>query len=122
MKSFAKIASAIVLMASGTIAHAQYYPYNYYQRDSIAANNYARGYNQGSASAYSGMAQGGSMFMNGFSAGVQMSQPPVVITAPPPAYYNTVPPGTPYGAPYPPQGYAVPCCSPYGGVPYGYGR
>jgi hypothetical protein len=119
MKSFAKIASTVALVLAGTVAHAQYYPYNYYQRDSIAANNYARGYNQGAASAYSGMAQGGSMFMNGFSTGVQMSQPPVVITAPPPTYYNNAPPGTPYGAPYPPPGYIAPCCSPYSGTPYG---
>jgi len=113
MKTFVKLAVAATVLVSAS-AHAQYYPYyNPYDRHSIPANNYARGYNQGMANAYTGMAAGSGMFMNGFAAGYQMAQPPVIV-APAPVYGGP-PPGTPYGVPVVPQGYGY---GPYGSAPY----
>jgi len=110
MKNFVRV--LLVAAALVSTAQAQYYPYyNSYQRHSVPANNYARGYNQGMANAYIGMNQGSNLFMNGFAAGAQMAQPPVVVM-PPPVYA----PAPVYAAPVPtynapvysvPPGYVV---------------
>jgi hypothetical protein len=109
--SFAVLIAAVAF--SATAVQAQYYPYNPYDRHSVPANNYARGYNQGAANAYSGMAAGGSSFMNGMAA----VTPPVVV-APLPQGYN-MPPGplyAPGAVPLPPVGYGL-VPNPYN-IPY----
>ena len=109
--SFAVLIAAVAF--SATTAQAQYYPYNPYDRHSVPANNYARGYNQGSASAYSGMAYGGSSFMNGLAA----VAPPVVVAPTPPGY--NMPPSplyVPGAVPLPPVNYGL-VPNPYN-IPY----
>jgi hypothetical protein len=112
MKAFVAIAATAAVLAS-VPAQAQYYPYNSYDRHSVPANNYARGYNQGSANAYAGMAAGGNMFMNGVIAS---TAPPPVYAVPPPVY--SVPPTfyAPGAVPLPPVGYGL-VPNPYG-IPY----
>jgi len=111
MKNFVKVA-LVAAALTVSAAQAQYYPYyNPYQRHSVPANNYARGYNQGMANAYIGMNQGSNLFMNGFAAGAQIAQPPVVVAPPPPAYYAppAYAPAPVYNAPVysVPPGYVV---------------
>jgi len=116
MKAFVAIAAVSAALASAP-AQAQYYPYNTWDRHSVPANNYARGYNQGAANAYAGMAAGGNMFMNGVIAS---TVPPPVYVVPPPVY--AVPPGVPYvvPVPVPAPGYAPGYApAPYG-APYGF--
>lgn len=113
MKTVIKVLAVAAVLATSA-AQAQYYPYNPYQRHSVPANNYARAYNQGTASAYWGMAQGGNQFMNGVAVGAQMAQQPIVVAPAP--IYGGVPPGTPYGVPQ--QAYPYPYPVAPGYVPY----
>lgn len=109
MKAFVAIAATAAVLAAAPV-QAQYYPYNPYvnpwERHSVPANNYARGYNQGQFNAYTGMAAGSAMFMTGLAARTA----PQVVVVPAPVY-GGVPPGTPYGVPVPPA------YGPYGPAP-----
>jgi hypothetical protein len=112
MKIYFKVLITAVAF-SATTAQAQYYLYNPYDRHSVPANNYARGYDQGAANAYSGMAAGGSSFMNGM-----MAVAPPVMAMPLPQGYN-MPPGplyAPGAVPLPPVGYGL-VPNPYN-IPY----
>lgn len=112
MKTALAVLTAAVAL-SATAVQAQYYPYNSYNRHSVPANNYARGYNQGAANAYSGMAAGGSAFMNGMAA----VNPPVVIIVPPVGYATPMGPlYAPGAVPLPPIGYGL-VPNPYN-IPY----
>lgn len=107
---------ALGLLLTSTVATAQYYPYVPYERHSVPANDYSRGYNQGAASAYSGMSQGSNMFMGSFATGMSIAQPNVV---PVPVPAQPAPPAVlPYAlnyTPVPPVGYGV-VPQPYGPI------
>lgn len=118
MKHSIRLATLGLLLTS-TVATAQYYPYVPYERHSVPANDYARGYNQGAASAYSGMSQGSNMFMGSFATGMSITRPNLV----PVPVQPTGPAVLPYAlnyTPVPPVGYGV-VPQPYGpvyAVPY----
>ena len=113
MKFLPKLLVTAALFTAGS-ASAQYYPYypNYYGPATPEANAYARGYNQGAANAYSGLAVGNFAFMNGFVIGSQQR----VIPVPPPVYSVPVPVPTPV-YPVVPQPYIAPYSVPVP-VPY----